>query len=214
MAKRKLLRWALAGFVALGIMASLGLAQGETPQFVIPENIPELQPPIVVTTCGQSPGALMVKVVCDTLGIPCIEEDLLTADKLEELCKGENPPRVLFVTTGTSLKGMGAAGVDIDYEVKRCLAVVEKAKELGLVVIVGQIEGPSRRVDEYDEKSIRAMTPLADLLITREDVNEDGYFTKVAEEKGIPQIFIKKALDLQALFPLIFKTKAEGEAGG
>jgi len=211
MIKCKGLQLMLVGLMALGALSFLGLAQEETPQFVIPENIPELRPPIVVTTCGQSPGALMVKVVCDTLGLPCIEEDLLTADKLEELCKGDNPPHVLFITTGTSLKGMGAAGVDIDYEVKRCLAVVEKARELGLVLIVGQIEGPSRRVDEYDEKSIRAMTPLADLLITREDVNEDGYFTKVAEENNIPQIFIKKSLDLQVLFPLIFKVEAETE---
>jgi hypothetical protein len=181
--------------------------------FVIPANVPELKPPIVVTTCGQSPGAMMVKLICDTVGIPCVEANLLTAEELAAMCAGPTPPKVLFITTGTSLKGMGAAGVDVDSEVKRCLVLIAKARELGLVIIVGQIEGPSRRTDEYDEKSIRAMTPEADLLITRSDVNQDGYFTKIAEEKGIPQIFINQTLDLQKLLPLLFKLTEE-KAGG
>jgi hypothetical protein len=73
-------------------------------------------------------------------------------------------------------------------------------------VIIAQIEGPSRRVDDSDEKSIRSMTPLGDLLITQKDINGDGYFTKTAAEKKIPQIFIVQQLDLLKLFPLIFKT--------
>ncbi|MEM4724721.1 MAG: DUF6305 family protein [Candidatus Hadarchaeum sp.] len=178
-------------------------------QFTIPEGLPKLRAPIVVTTCGQSPGAMMVKLICDRLGLPCEQRDLLTVQELEALCASENPPRVLFITTGTSLKGMGAAGVDVDKEVARCLALVKRARELGLFIIVGQIEGPSRRTDEYDEKSIRAITPEADLLITRADVNWDGYFTAVSQEKGIPQIFINQTLDLLTLFPLIFN----GEGG-
>jgi hypothetical protein len=153
---------------------------------------------------------MMIKLICDQLGIPCIQSDLLTVDELVALCNGPNPPRVLFVTTGTSLKGMGAAGVDVDYEVNRCRALVQKARELGLTIIVGQIEGPSRRTDEYDEKSIRAMTPEADLLITRSDINWDGYFTKISEEKGIPQIFINQPLDLLQIFPKIFQLTPTG----
>ncbi len=188
-------------------LATTALAQ----EFVLPENLPELRAPIIVTTCGQSPGALMVKLMCDQVGIPCEEIDLLTADELLAECPGDlqDFAGVLFVTTGTSLKGMGAAGIDVDSEVARCVALIEAARELGMVIIVGQIEGPSRRVDEYDEASITAMTPLADLLITRSDVNEDGYFTDLAEELEIPQIFINETLDLEVLLPLLFPPATE-----
>jgi len=195
--------------LCMALIAVPGIAQEQTESFVIPEDLPELAVPILVTTCGQSPGALMVSLICNELGLACEEADLITADELAAQCREPETYGVLFVTTGTSLKGMGAAGVNVDSEVTRCLALIEKARELGMVIIVGQIEGPSRRTDEYDEKSIRAMSPLADLLITRSDVNEDGYFTTLAEEKGIPQLFIKKTIELRDLFPLIFPMPEE-----
>ncbi len=195
------------GMVTLALVAAMwggAVGQQVVEGFLIPENLPELRAPIIVTTCGQAPGALMFQVICDSIGLACEESDLLTEDEFVEACAGDTRFNVLVITTGTSLKGMGAAGVDVDSEVRRCLALIAKARELGVVIIVAQIEGPSRRTDEYDEKSIRAMTPEADLLITRSDINNDGYFTQIAEEKGIPQIFIDKTLDLQRLLPILF----------
>ena len=200
----------LAMIVAL-LVAGIGattLAQ----EFVIPENLPVLTVPVIVTTCGQSPGALMVGLLLGEAGIYYEEIDLLTADEFLSECPIDSindNAGVLIETTGTSLKGMGAAGVDVDSEVARCTALIEAARERGMVIIVGQVEGPGRRVDEYDELTITAMSPLADLLITRSDVNEDGYFTTLAEELGIPQIFIDDTLDLAVLFPLIFVSEEE-----
>jgi hypothetical protein len=191
--------------------AGAAVAQDDARGFEIPEGLPDLRPPIVVTTCGQSPGALMVDVICDMIGLSCDQADVLTAEELADGCSEDLCYGVLFVTTGTSLKGMGAAGVDIDYEIVRCTALIEAAKELGMVIIVGQIEGPSRRVDKYDDQSIQAMSPLADLLITRADVNEDSYFTDLAEEYGIPQIFIEDAIDLEILLPILFPPDPEAD---
>lgn len=199
------------GFLVAGVMlliASLGLT-ALAQEFVIPENLPILKAPVYVTTCGQSPGALMVGLLMGEVGLAYELIDLLTADELMSECPVDSMKDfagVLFVTTGTSLKGMGAAGVDVDSEVARCTALIAAARELGMIIIVGQVEGASRRVDEYDEQTITSMSPLADLLITRSDVNEDGYFTTLAEELGLPQIFIDDTLDLEILFPLIFVT--------
>ncbi len=182
-------------------------------EFLIPEDLPVLAAPVIVTTCGQSPGALMVGLLLGEAGIYYEEIDLLTADEFLSECPIDSindTAGVLFVTTGTSLKGMGAAGVDVDTEVSRCTALIEAARERGMVIVVGQVEGAGRRVDEYDELTITAMSPLADLLITRTDANEDGYFTTLAEELGIPQIFIEDTLDLAVLFPLIFASPEEG----
>ncbi len=196
-------RTLVLGAVAIMVCVAGGLVGLAQSQFVVPEGLQSLKGPILTTTCGQSPGALMVALLCQGVGLACESLDGLTADQLAANHEAA-PIGALFVTTGTSLKGMGAAGVDIDSEVARCTAVIAKAKELGIFVIVGQVEGVGRRTDEMDEQSITSMSPLADLLITRSDVNGDGYFTMLAEEKGIPQIFINDTLDLEVLMPLLF----------
>lgn len=194
--------------LTVALLVLSGFAWGAlAQQFVLPDKLPPLVAPIIVTTCGQSPGALMFKLECDVVGIACTENDLLTVTELQAQCDPAQPTqwvKVLVITTGTSLKGMGAAGVDVDSEVARCIALIEEAKKQGITVIVAQIEGPGRRVDEYDEKTIASLSPLADLLITRADINGDGYFTNLATEKGIPQIFINETLDLEVLLPLLF----------
>jgi len=168
-------------------------------QITIPKNLPELKAPILITACGQSPGGVYVKVICRQLKLDADLEDLATSEEL-----GAKPYKTLIVITGTSLKGMGSAGVELSEEIKRCTDLVKKAKSAGIKVIVAQVEGASRRVDESDEQSIRAMTPLADLLVTHNQANKDGYFTKTAADKKIPQIFIDQQLDLLKVFPQIF----------
>jgi hypothetical protein len=190
-------------FVLVVLVLTCVVAADE-PTFQIPEGLPLLNVPVLVTTCGQSPGALMVTLICLDVGIQATEADLITAEELAAQCSDPTPYGVLFITTGTSLKGMGGAGVDVDSEVARCLALIEKAKELGLFVIVGQVEGPSRRADEMDEKAIRSMSPLANLLITHSSIDTDGYFTQVAADNNIPQIFIVDTIDLKVLLPLLF----------
>lgn len=172
-------------------------------QISIPPGTPALLEPAVVTTCGQSPGALMVKVMCDEAKVECEQQDLL---KAADLAAGRY--KTLIVTMGTSLKGMGAAGVNADSEVRRTQAVLAEAHRLKMVIVGVQLEGPSRRTDQTDEASIRAVTPESSLLIIRSDVNGDGYFTKVAADKKIPLILIKEALDVKALLPVLFKKTA------
>jgi hypothetical protein len=205
------MRKAAAFGVLLALVLFGGVSIAWSQEFVLPENLPALQAPIIVTTCGQSPAALMFALICNDLGIECTEMDTLTVTEFLAECDPSQPTqwaKVLVITTGTSLKGMGAAGVDVDSEVARCLGLIEEAKRLGIIVIVAQIEGIARRVDEYDEKSITSMSPLADFLITRADINGDGYFTTLAAENGIPQVFINETLDLERLLPLLFPAVA------
>jgi len=167
-------------------------------------SIPKVELPLVVTTCGQSPGALMIWVLCKQIKLPCDREDLLTAEHLKAKAEEGNPYKTLIITTGTSMKGMGAAGVDIDYEVARIEAIIEEAKKEGILIIGAHIEGMARRVDATDAASIATVIPESKLLLIREDGNEDGYFTKAAEEQGIPIIIFKETLDLTDIFKQLF----------
>jgi hypothetical protein len=167
-------------------------------------SLPKVELPLVVTTCGQSPGALMVWVLSKQIKLPCDRNDLLTAEDLKAKAEEGNPYKTLIITTGTSMKGMGAAGVDIDYEVARIEAIIEEAKKEGILIIGAHIEGMARRVDATDAASIATVTPESKLLLIREDSNEDGYFTKAAEEQGIPIITFKETLDLVDIFKQLF----------
>lgn len=167
-------------------------------------TLPKLELPLVVTTCGQSPGALMVWVLCNQIKLPCERADLLKVEDLKNKAKEGNPYKTLIITTGTSMKGMGAAGVDIDYEVARIKAIIEEAKQEGIVIVGAHIEGMARRVDATDAASIATVIPQSDLLLIREDSNEDGYFTKAAEELAIPIITFKETLNLINIFKELF----------
>ncbi len=195
-------RWVML-MTALLLTGGLYPAAHAMAPIALPPGTPVLREPAVVTTCGQSPGALMVKVMCDEVKVQCVQADLL---KPEQLAGGNF--KTLIVTMGTSLKGMGAAGVNVDSELKRTRAVLAEARRLKLTIVGIQLEGPSRRTDQTDEASIRTVAPESDLLIIRSDVNGDGYFTRVAAEKKIPLILIKEALDVKALLPVLFKKPA------
>ena len=186
--------------LTLGLFLVLSLISFAAQQ---PE-IPTVETPLVVTTCGQSPGALMVWVLSKQIKLPCDRDDLLTAEDLKAKAEEGNPYKTLIITTGTSMKGMGAAGVDIDYEVARIEAIIAEAKKEGILIIGAHIEGMSRRVDATDAASIATVIPESKLLLIREDSNEDGYFTKAAEEQGIPIITFKETLDLVDIFKQLF----------
>lgn len=166
--------------------------------------VPTLETPLIVTTCGQSPGALMIWVLCKQIKLPCQREDLLKAEDLKAKAEEGDPYKTLIITTGTSMKGMGAAGVDIDFELARIKSVIEEAKEEGIVIVGAHIEGMARRVDSTDAASIELVIPQSNLLLIREDSNEDSYFTKAAEELSIPIITFKETLNLVDVFKELF----------
>jgi len=103
---------------------------------------------------------------------------------------------------GASLKGMGAAGIDIDDELERTAALIAAARKEGVKVIGAHIEGLKRRAqvaaagDTTDEQSIDAVAPLADLLLLNKEGNSDGRFSVIAKAKGIPLVEVEKNVDL------------------
>jgi len=161
-------------------------------------ELPNLQMPVVVTPCGQSPGALMFRLVCMRSKITCKEIPLLNSEELKN-----GGYKTLVIITGTSGKGMGAAGIDINQEIKRVKELISTAKELGIKIIGAHIEGMARRVDSMDAASIESVMPESDLILVIEDSNSDGYFTKLSDETGIPALIAKDSMGVgNALKPL------------
>jgi len=152
---------------------------------------PVIEDPLIVTTCGQSPGAVMVKMSSMQAGFKAEHNNNLTAADI----KGKGY-KTLIVTSGTSMKGMGAAGTNVDKEIARVQELMEAAKAEGMLVIGAHVEGMARRTDQSDQASIDAVLSKADAVLATVDSDSDGYFTKYAEEHNIPIIKVKDALGI------------------
>lgn len=155
-------------------------------------EMPAVEAPVIVTTCGQSPGAVMVKMSLMQSQITPVESNnTMSASDLAG--KGY---KTLIVTTGTSGKGMGAAGTDVNKEIARCKELIEAAKAEGIVVITAHVEGMARRTDSADQASIDEIMPLGDAILIVAGSNPDGYFTKLAQDNDKPLIEAKDALSI------------------
>ena len=89
--------------------------------------------------------------------------------------------KTLIVTMGTSGKGMGAAGIEIDDELARVENLITEARNQGILVLGFHIEGEARRSGAC-ENSINLVAPLVDYLIVRSDGNLDGRFDEIAKK--------------------------------
>jgi hypothetical protein len=128
---------------------------------------------IVLTPFGQSPDAMMVKVVLKKLGVDGRLEKILQADGLQE-------EKVLITVVAGSSKGLGEAGIDKDAEIARVKGLAEAARAKGMKVLVMHIGGKGRRGTLTDLFIVEAV-PLADKLIVVEGGDYDGLFTGLVE---------------------------------
>ena len=128
---------------------------------------------VLLTPFGQSPDAMMVKVVLKKLGVDGRLEKLLEADGLGD-------EKALVTVVAGSSKGLGEAGIDKDAEIARMKAVADAAKAKGMKVLVMHIGGKGRRGTLTDLFIVEAV-PMADSLIVVEGGNYDGLFTQLVE---------------------------------
>jgi hypothetical protein len=188
----------------LVVLAALGLVWVAADAWAQPAA-PKAQAPVLVTSCGQSPGPLKLTVFLKRLGI---EYDYKTDATDKDLATKKY--KTVIVVTGASLKGMGAAGVSMKDELVRTAALLDAAKKQGVLIVGSHIEGMARRAqgaeagDNSDEQSIDAVCPRSQVLLIRKDGDEDGRFTAIAKKQNIPMVAFEKNLDIEGVLKTLF----------
>jgi len=132
---------------------------------------------VALTSVGQSPDAMMVKVVLKSLSVKPDYDPLMKADDL-------SGHKVIIAVVGGSSKGLGAAGIDKDQEVSRAEALLDKAKADGVKVLVMHVGGPGRR-GTLSDLFISAAVPYSDGLILVDGADQDGLFESLLGDKPV-----------------------------
>lgn len=166
--------------------------------------------PILLTSCGQSPGPVRLKIFMTRLEMDFEYSLFATANDLITKKKEGNPYKSIIIVTGASLKGMGAAGVSVEDELERIKALIAEANKQGIKIIGSHIEGMERRAqgatpgDNSDELSIDVVCPNSSLLIIKKEGDSDGRFTTISKGKNIPIIIFEKNSEIPEVLKQVF----------
>ncbi len=166
--------------------------------------------PVLLTSCGQSPGPTRIQFFLNRLDIDHEFLDVVTAEELSARAQAGSPFKTVIIVSGASLKGMGAAGVSMREELIRTEALIAEARRQGLTIIGAHVEGMARRAqgaaagDNSDEQSIDAVMPFADLLIVRQDGDEDRRFSIISENSGVPILLFEKNMEMRDVLEGVF----------
>ncbi len=130
---------------------------------------------VALTSVGQSPDAMMVRVVMRSLKIEPDFDALMAADGLTD-------QKVLIAVVGGSSKGLGAAGINQDQELARVKALCDAAVAKGMKILVMHVGGEGRR-GTLSDLFITEAVPYGDRLIVVDGGNDDGLFNGLAKDK-------------------------------
>jgi hypothetical protein len=153
--------------------------------------------PLLITSAGQNAEVQIAAVLAKRAGLSYALSKLATAKDLENM-------KTLILVMGASLKGLGAAGLDMDKERDRVTTLVSEAQKRNLPLLCLHLGGESRRGQQTDEL-ISEFLPLAKLAIIVKSGNSDGIFTRICREKNIPLIEVEKTVDVLTPLQRAFK---------
>lgn len=161
------------------------------------EALPFFEQPFLITSAGQSAEVQLASILAKKAGITSSLLKLAAAKDLEKT-------RTLVLVLGVSLKGLGAAGLDIVKEKARVNSLLEEAQEKNIAILCLHLGGEARRGQLSDELASACLRQSRMAIVVKAG-NKDGFFTKACQEYNIPLAEVEKTMD--ALTPLQQITK-------
>jgi len=151
--------------------------------------------PFLITSAGQSADVQLASILAKRAGIASVLSKLATPEELENA-------KTLVLVLGASLKGLGAAGLDMEKEKRRVNSIIEEAQKKNIPILCLHLGGEARRGQLSDELASVCLA-RAKMAIVVKGGNKDGFFTRKCREYNIPLVEVEKTVD--ALMPLMQK---------
>jgi hypothetical protein len=153
--------------------------------------------PLLITSAGQNAEVQIAAVLAKRAGLNYSISKQAGPQDLANV-------KSLVIVLGASLKGLGAAGLDMDKENERLSSLLAAAQKDRLPILGLHLGGEVRRGAQTDELVARIL-PLTRLVIVVKSGNADGFFTKICGAKNIPLIEVEKTADAQIPLQKAFK---------
>ncbi|MDR7537722.1 MAG: DUF6305 family protein [Armatimonadota bacterium] len=157
------------------------------------------EPPVLLTSAGQSADLQIVKVLLDRLKVPLITKALARPDDLRDA-------KTLVLAIGGSTKGLGAAGIDADGELARLQALLARAGEAGVKILALHVGGSARR-GELSDRFIAAVVPKSGHVVVVAEGNADGLFTRLTAQSKVTMETVDRLGDLEGVLRRIFRVR-------
>ncbi|MBN2245787.1 MAG: hypothetical protein JW755_08070 [Candidatus Aminicenantes bacterium] len=176
-------------FLSLSSLIWITLLYPANTLFEDPEKFDQ---PVLITSAGQSAELQLANVLAKRAELAATLVKIPSANDLEGI-------KTVILVIGASLKGLGAAGLDVEQEKQRVSQLILSIKEKNLPIIILHLGGDIRRGDLSDEL-IASCLPHSRFVIVVKSGNHDGLFSSICEENEIPLIEVERTTD--ALAPL------------
>jgi hypothetical protein len=157
----------------------------------------QFEQPLLITSAGQNADVQIAAILAKRAGLNATLSKLAGPGDLTGM-------KTLVLVLGASLKGLGAAGLDMDKEDKRVDALIAEAEKNKLPIVGLHLGGEARRGEQTDDLVARLL-PHVRLAIVVKSGNADGLFTKVCQAGQIPLIEVEKTAEAQAELQRIFR---------
>jgi hypothetical protein len=153
--------------------------------------------PFLITSAGQNAEVQIAAVLAKRAGLNYTLANLAEPRDLAGM-------KTLVLVLGTSLKGLGAAGLDMDKENKRVDALIAEAEKDQVPILCLHLGGAGRRGEQTDDLIARVL-PHARLAIVVKSGDADGFFTKICQADKIRLIEVDKTAEAQAPLQSAFR---------
>jgi hypothetical protein len=161
------------------------------------ETVGIFEQPLLITSAGQNAEVQIAAVLAKRAGLDFSLSKLAAPEDLEGV-------KTLVLVLGTSLKGLGAAGLDLDKERARLLELTAAGRKKDVPILCLHFGGEARRGQQTDDL-VTEFLPLARMLIVVKSGNADGFFSRLCHEKGVLLIEVEKTVEAQTPLQKAFR---------
>jgi len=165
------------------------------------EDWPRLEQPLLITSVGQSADVQIAGVIAKRAGLAATLSKAATEADLENM-------RTLVLVIGVSMKGLGAAGLDMDQETSRVNRLVDAAQNQNIPLLCLHLGGEARR-GTLSDQLLAAFLPFARMVIVVKSGNKDGLFTRICGGENIPLLELERTIDAVDPLKTLFQPDTE-----
>ncbi|MBM4169829.1 MAG: hypothetical protein FJ215_11860 [Ignavibacteria bacterium] len=157
----------------------------------------KFEQPILITSAGQSADVTMASILCKKGQLTARLESKSVTKDLESI-------KTLIIVPGYSSKGLGAAGISREEELKRTQSIIAEAKKRNIKILMLHLGGNARRGQQSDDFNKLAAEAASHLIVVKQG-DEDQFFSNIAARRKIAVHLVEKMADASGPLQELFK---------